>query len=149
MRNYPMWKLYKENHYGQYSKENVRAQTLWRKYIYGSGSRSQKLSNGSRVACQLGYHLLRMFRTIAFRLHSAVYLHSVIGWQTERSYCMVKVAVGRGANTHFMGMHCWIQRMLARIRHLQAGCVAGGLYCAIHLTNERTIDTHTANKGMM
>ena len=39
----------------------------------------------SELACQLGYYLLRMFYTFAFRLHSAVYLHSVslIGRQTR------------------------------------------------------------------
>ena len=30
------------------------------------------------------------------------------------------VAPRRGASTHCKGLHCWIQRMLARIRHLLA-----------------------------
>ena len=31
----------------------------------------------AELACQLGYYLLRVFNTFAFRLQSAVYLHSV------------------------------------------------------------------------
>ena len=31
------------------------------------------------------------------------------------------VAPRRSANTHCKGLYCWIQRMLARIRHLLAG----------------------------
>ena len=31
------------------------------------------------------------------------------------------VAPSRGANIHCKGFHCWIQRMLARIRHRLAG----------------------------
>ena len=117
-------------------------------YFYGSRSRSQKLSNGSRAACQLDYHLLRMFSTIAFRLHPAVYLHSVIGWQTRtlllneqsRTWQRCEYPLFGYAllySTH-AGSHtpptCGVRRRRA-------------ILCDTH--NERTIDTHTANKGMM
>ena len=54
------------------------------------------------------------------------------------------VAPNRGANTHCKGLHCWIQRMLARIRHLLAGVRRRrGVRC-------RTIQlTIHSNKGMM
>ena len=38
------------------------------------------------------------------------------------------VAPRRGANSHCNGSHCWIQRMLARIRHLLAGVRRRGVY---------------------
>ena len=54
------------------------------------------------------------------------------------------VAPSRGANTHCKGLHCWIQRMLARIRHLLAGVRRRrGVRC---LTIQLTIHS---NKGMM
>ena len=43
----------------------------------------------------------------------------------------------RGANSRRKGLHCWIQRMVARIRHLLQVCVAGG--CA--MSNDTAIDT--------
>ena len=46
-------------------------------YIYGIGSRSPNRSHGSRACLPLGYYQFRMFNAFAFRLHSAVYLHSV------------------------------------------------------------------------
>ena len=46
-------------------------------------------------------------------LHYAVYLHSVIGWQRRTLDSMVELALGRGATTHCVGIHCRIQRMLA------------------------------------
>ena len=38
------------------------------------------------------------------------------------------VAPRRGASTHCKGLHCWVQRMLARIRHLLAGVRRRGVY---------------------
>ena len=35
------------------------------------------IRTAAELACQLGYYLFRMFNVFAFRLHSAVYLHSV------------------------------------------------------------------------
>ena len=52
------------------------------------------------------------------------------------------VAPGRGANRHCKGLHCWIQRILARIRHLLAFVRRRG--CT--MSNDRSIHS---NKGLM
>ena len=52
------------------------------------------------------------------------------------------LAPRRGANSHCKGLHCWIQRMLARIRHLLACVRRRG--CT--MSNDRSIHS---NKGMV
>ena len=57
---------------------------------------------------------------------------------------MVEVALGKGANSHCVAMHCRLQRMLAP--H------AAGVHIGPRPNNYRPsaqTDRHTANKGLM
>ena len=51
------------------------------------------------------------------------------------------VAPRRCANSHCKGLHCWIQRMLARIRHLLAGVRRRGCTMSHDTAIDRSIDT--------
>ena len=56
-----MWKLYKENHYAQYSKENRRVQNDKENISKEAGVDPTNIRTAAELACQLGYYLLRIF----------------------------------------------------------------------------------------
>ena len=58
---------------------------------------------------------------------------------------MVEVAVGNGANSHCVAMHCRIPRMLAPL----AAGVGLTAYTGHRPNNRPSAQTHTANKGLM